>query len=231
VGYYLARAGVLAVEDVPEKDMKFAALALNAEIVNKPGELTRESLGSAETVEQVENADLTKVSGCKNPKAVTILLRGSSQYLLDELERAVVDGTRVVEDAMEDGKLLVGGGAVETELLMKIHNYAATVGGRVQLAIEAYAASFEIIPTTLAENSGFNQLDKLVELKAAHAKGKKHAGLNVYNGKVIDMFKEGVVEPHRSKRQSIQSSAEAAVLLLRVDDMMITQEKTRGPGA
>jgi chaperonin GroEL (HSP60 family) len=229
VGYYLARAGVLAVEDVPEKDMKFAALALNAEIVNKPGELTKKSLGSAAMVEQVENADLIKVSGCKNPKAVTILLRGSTEYLLDELERAVVDGTRVVEDAMEDGKLLVGGGAVETELLMKLHEYAGTVGGRVQLAIEAYAASFEIIPTTLAENSGFNQLDKLVELKAAHAKGKKHAGLNVYNGKIIDMFKEGVVEPHRSKRQSIQSSAEAAVLLLRVDDMMITQEKAPSP--
>ena len=228
VGYYLARAGVLAVEDVPEKDIKFAALALNAEIVNKPGELTKKSLGTAAMVEQVDNADLIKVSGCKNPKAVTILLRGSTEYLLDELERAVVDGTRVVEDAMEDGKLLVGGGAVETELLMKLHEYAGTVGGRVQLAIEAYAASFEIIPTTLAENSGFNQIDKLVELKAAHAKGKKHAGLNVYTGKIIDMFKEGVVEPHRSKRQSIQSSAEAAVLLLRVDDMMITQEKSPG---
>lgn len=230
VGYYLARAGVLAVEDVPEKDMKFAALALNAEIVNKPGELTKKSLGSAALVEQVDNADLIKVSGCKNPKALTILLRGSTDYLLDELERAVVDGTRVVEDAMEDGKLLVGGGAVETELLMQIHEYAATIGGRVQMAIEAYAASFEVIPTTLAENSGFNQIDKLVDLKNAHAKGKKNAGLNVYNGKVIDMLKEGILEPHRSKRQSIQSSAEAAVMLLRVDDMMVTQDRA-APGA
>jgi thermosome len=230
VGYYLAKAGVLAVEDVPEKDMKFAALALNAEIVNKPGELTKKSLGSAALVEQVDNADLIKVSGCKNPKALTILLRGSTDYLLDELERAVVDGTRVVEDAMEDGKLLVGGGAVETELLMRIHEYAATIGGRVQMAIEAYAASFEVIPTTLAENSGFNQIDKLVDLKNAHSKGKKNAGLNVYNGKVVDMLKEGILEPHRSKRQSIQSSAEAAVMLIRVDDMMVTQDRA-SPGA
>jgi thermosome len=225
VGYYLAKGGVLAVDDVPEKDMKFAALALNAEIVNKAEDLTSESLGVAELVEQPDDIEIIKISGCENPKAVTILLRGSTEYLLDELERAVVDGTRVVMDAMEDGKMLAGGGSVETELLMKIRDYAATVGGRVQLAIEAYAAAFEVIPQTLAENSGFNPLDKLVELKTAHAKGKKYAGLNVYNGKIIDMLKEGVVEPHRSKRQSIQSSAEAAILLIRVDDMMITQQK------
>ncbi|KUG09919.1 heat shock protein 60 family chaperone groel / thermosome subunit [hydrocarbon metagenome] len=225
VAYYLAKGGVLAVEDVPEKDLKFAARALNADIVNKPDELSTAHLGNAALVEQVSDADLIRISGCENPKTVTILLRGSSEYLLDELERAVVDGTRVVMDAMEDTRLLVGGGSVETELLMRIHEYAAKVGGRVQLAIEVYAASFEVIPITLAENSGFNPLDKLVDLKNAHAKGKKHAGLNVYTGKVIDMQKEGVLEPHRSKRQSIQSSAEAAVLLLRVDDMMITQER------
>jgi thermosome len=228
VGYYLGKGGVFAVEDVPEKDMKFAALALNAEIVNKPEELTEKSLGTAELVEQPDDAEIIKISGCENPKAVTILLRGSTEYLLDELERAVEDGTRVVMDVMEDGRMLVGGGSVETELLMKIRDYAETVGGRVQLAIEAYATAFEVIPQTLAENSGFNPLDKLVDLKNAHAKGKKYAGLNVYNGKIIDMLKEGVVEPHRSKRQSIQSSAEAAILLIRVDDMMITQPMKGG---
>ncbi len=228
VGYYLGKGGVFAVEDVPEKDMKFAALALNAEIVNKPEELTEKSLGTAELVEQPDDAEIIKISGCENPKAVTILLRGSTEYLLDELERAVEDGTRVVMDVMEDGKMLVGGGSVETELIMKIRDYAATVGGRVQLAIEAYALSFEVIPQTLAENSGFNPLDKLVDLKNAHAKGKKYAGLNVFSGKIVDMLKEGVVEPHRSKRQSIQSSAEAAILLTRVDDMMITQPMKGG---
>ncbi|HUU75414.1 MAG TPA: thermosome subunit alpha [Methanoregulaceae archaeon] len=223
VGFYLAKGGVLAVDDVPEKDMKYAARALNGTLVSKADELTPEMLGGAELVEQVEDADLVKISGCENPKTVTILLRGSTDYLLDELERAVVDGTRVVMDVMEDRKMLTGGGSVETELLMKIRDYAATVGGRAQLAIEAYAASFEAIPITLAENSGFKPLDKLVDLKNAHSKGQKHAGLNVYDGTIIDMLKAKVVEPKRSKRQSIQSSAEAAIMLLRVDDMMITQ--------
>ena len=171
---------------------------------------------------------VTRISGCKNPKTTTILLRGTSDYLLEELERAVVDGTRVVMDAMEDGTYVVGGGAVETELLMKIRDYAQTVGGRVQMAIEAYAAAYESIPRALAENSGFNPIDKLVELKNVHSKGKKNAGLNVYEGKVVDMLAEGVIEPLRSKRQSIQSASETAVMLIRVDDMMITQQGGKG---
>jgi thermosome len=225
VSFYLAKGGVLAVEDIPEKDMKYAAKALGGIIVNKAEDLTPKALGSAELVEELEDVDIIKISGCKNPKAITILLRGSTDYLLDELERAVVDGTRVVMDVMEDGKYVVGGGAVETEILMKVRDYAAQIGGRVQLAIEAYAASFEVIPLTLAENSGFNPIDKLVDMKNAHAKGQVNAGLNVYTGNIIDMKKEGVIEPTRSKRQAIQSSAEAAIMLIRVDDMMITTDK------
>jgi archaeal chaperonin len=131
-------------------------------------------------------------------------------------------------DAMEDGTYVVGGGAVETELLMKIRDYAQTVGGRVQIALEAYATAYESIPRALAENSGFNPIDKLVELKNVHSKGKKNAGLNVYEGKVVDMLAEGVIEPLRSKRQSIQSASETAVMLIRVDDMMITQQGGKG---
>jgi chaperonin GroEL (HSP60 family) len=231
VQFYLAKSGVFAVEDVPEKDMKYAAKALCAQIVNKVEDLTAEALGKAETVEQMEDIDIVKVSGCDNPRAVTILLRGSTDYLLDELERAVVDGTSVVMDSMEDGKLVVGGASVETEIMMKVRDYAAEVGGREQLAIEAYASAFEIIPVTLAENSGFHPIDKLVDLKNAHQKGQIHAGLDVYTGKIVDMLKNGVVEPQRSKRQSIQSATEAASLLLRVDDMMITRGAGAGPGA
>jgi archaeal chaperonin len=222
--FYLAKAGVLAIEDVPEKDMKYAARALHANIVTKPESLTAKDLGSADLVKEDTEGNVTRISGCKNPKTITILLRGTSDYLLDELERAVVDGTRVVMDVMEDGTYVAGGGAVETELLMKIREYAQTVGGRVQIAIEAYAAAFESIPRALAENSGFNPIDKLVELKNVHSKGKKNAGLNVYEGKVVDMLAEGVIEPLRSKRQSIQSASETAVMLIRVDDMMITQQ-------
>jgi len=230
VQFFLAKNGIYAVEDVPEKDMKYAAKALHANIVNKPEDLTAKDLGTAESVEEDNDMEITKISGCKNPKATTILLRGTSDYLLDELERAVVDGTSVIMDAIEDGTYVVGGGAVETELLMKIRNYAETVGGRVQLAIEGYATAFEVIPRTLAENSGYNPIDKLVELKNAHAKGKKTAGLNVYNGQVIDMHAEGVLEPLRSKRQSIESASETAIMLIRVDDMMITQSKRAPAG-
>ncbi|OPX64216.1 MULTISPECIES: thermosome subunit alpha [unclassified Methanoregula] len=229
--FYLAKAGVLAIEDVPEKDMKYAARALNANIITKPESLTAKDLGTADLVEEDTEGNVTRISGCKNPKTTTILLRGTSDFLLEELERAVVDGTRVVMDAMEDGTYVVGGGAVETELLMKIRDYAQTVGGRVQIALEGYAAAFESIPLALAENSGFNPIDKIVELKNAHAKGKKNAGLNVYEGKVTDMLAEGVIEPLRSKRQSIQSASETSVMLIRVDDMMITQQAKKGSAA
>jgi thermosome len=229
--FYLTKAGVLAIDDVPEKDMKYAARALNANIVNKPESLTAKDLGTADLVEEDTEGSVTRISGCKNPRTTTILLRGTSDYLLEELERAVVDGTRVVMDAMEDGTFVVGGGAVETELLMKVRDYAQTVGGRVQIALEGYAAAFESIPLALAENSGFNPIDKIVELKNAHAKGRKNAGLNVYEGKVIDMLSEGVIEPLRSKRQSIQSASETAVMLIRVDDMMITQQPSKNAGA
>ncbi|MDD1718820.1 MAG: thermosome subunit, partial [Methanoregulaceae archaeon] len=225
VQFYLAKGGVLAIEDVPEKDMKFASRALGAMIVNKAEDLTPAALGQADLVEESDDTDIVSISGCKNPKTTTILLRGTTDYLLDELERATYDGIRVVMEMMEDGRYLVGGGAVETELLMRLHDYASTVGGREQLAIEAYAAAFEVIPLTLAENSGFNQVDKIVDLKHAHEQKKKHAGLNVYTGKIVDMLKEGVIEPHRSKRQAIQSSAESAIMLIRVDDMMVTQNK------
>lgn len=228
VQYYLSKEGILAVEDVKEKDMKFAARAVGGNIVNKAGELTVKDLGRAEIAEEVADAELVKISGCKNPKAVTILLRGSTQILIDELERAVYDGVRVVMDSVEDGKFVVGGGAVETELLMKLREYANSVGGRIQMAIDAFANVFETIPRTLAENSGFNSIDKLVDLKAAHAKGKKNAGLNVYTGEIVDMKALGVFEPLRVKTQAIKSATEAATMLIRIDDMMVSK-KTTGP--
>jgi chaperonin GroEL (HSP60 family) len=225
VQYYLAKEGIMAIEDVPEKDMLFAARALNGQIANKPHDLTGKMLGQAELAEEMEGIDLVKISGCRNPRAVTILVRGSTQVLIDEMERAVYDGIRVVMDAVEDQKFVVGGGAVETEVMLRVREYAGSVGGRIQLALEAFANAFESIPRTLAENSGFNPIDKIVDLKTAHAKGKKRAGLNVYTGKIVDMFDENVFEPMRVKVQAIKSAAEAANLLIRVDDMMITQKK------
>jgi chaperonin GroEL (HSP60 family) len=223
VQYYLARNGVYAIEDVKEADMKFAARALCGTIVNKPEELDETTLGHAEEVGELPNTELTVISGCDNPKAVTILLRGTSQLLVDELERAVYDAARVVQDAIEDGRFVVGGGSVEIELLTRVRDYAATFGGRVQLAIEAFSNAFEVIPKTLAENSGFDPIDKVVALKKAHADDKKYAGLNVFTGEVVDMQEAGVIEPHRVKTQAIKSGTETAMLLVRVDDMMVTQ--------
>ncbi len=230
--FYLAKAGILAIEDVPEADMKFAARALGATIVTKAEDLKKSDLGIAEKAEQLDDAEMVVISGAKNPKTVTILLRGSTPYLIDELERAVVDATRVVMDAMEDGLFVPGGGAVETELAVRLRDYAVKVGGREQIAIEAYADAYTAIPIALAENSGYNPMDKLVELKKAHAEGKKNYGLNVYTGKLVDMQKDGVIEPIRCKRQAIQSSAEAVEMLLRVDDMMVSksaQEMSKEP--
>ncbi len=229
--FYLAKAGILAIEDVPESDLKFAARSLGATIVTKAEDLKKSDLGSAEKAEQLDDAEMVVISGSKNPKTVTILLRGSTYYLVDELERAVVDATRVVMDAMEDGQFVPGGGAVESELAVRLRDYAVKVGGREQIAIEAYADAFTAVPITLAENSGYHPIDKLVELKKAHAEGKKNFGLNVYTGKLVDMQKEGVIEPIRCKRQAIQSSEEAVEMLLRVDDMMVSQSGRGGmPG-
>jgi len=225
VQFYLAKYGILAIEDVPEKDMKFAARALNATIATKVDDLSTEKLGSAERVEEESDDEAVIISGCENPKAVTILLHGSTQNFVDELERAVYDATRVVQDAMEDGTFVVGGGATETEVLLRIQDYATQTGGRVQLALEAFAKAFEHIPRTLAENSGFDPVDKLVALKAAHARGEKKAGLDVYTGEIVDMEKAGVFEPLRVKTQAIKSAAETASLLIRVDDMMVTQQR------
>ena len=223
VQYYLSHEGILAIQDVPEKEMKIFARAVDGTIVNKPEELEESVLGTAELVEEMKDIKITKISGCKNTKTVSILLKGSSQIFIDELERAVYDATRVVQDLLEDSKYVVGGGAIDTELMLRLHEYASTVSGRTQLAIEAFARVFEAIPCTLAENSGHDQIDKLVELKSAHANGQKNAGLNVYTGKIVDMYEAGVIEPLRVKKQAIQSAAETTTLLIRVDDMMISK--------
>jgi thermosome len=223
VQFHLAKRGIFAIQDVPEKDLKSLARAVNATIVNKVDDITEDVLGSAKLIEEMKDITMTKISGCENPKTVTILLKGSSQLLIDELERAVHDAARVVQDAMEDGKYLVGGAAVDIELALAIRDYAETIGGRTQLAIEAFALIFESIPRTLAENSGYDPIDKIVELKAAHTKGNRNAGINVYTGEITDMYKEGVIEPLRVKKQAILSATEASNLLIRVDDMMITQ--------
>ncbi|MEM2933808.1 MAG: thermosome subunit alpha [Halobacteria archaeon] len=220
--HYLAKANILAARRIKESDMEKLARATGATIVKSLEGVSAKDLGSAGLVEERKYGEdeMIFVEQCKNPKAVTIILRGGSEHVVDELERGVNDGLRVVEGAIEDGKLVAGGGAAEVEVALRLREYAARVGGREQLAIEAFADAIEVIPKTLAENAGLDPIDTIVDLRAEHEKGNKHAGLNVYTGKVIDMYKEGVVEPLRVKTQAIHSASEAATMILRIDDVI-----------
>ncbi|QYZ79524.1 thermosome subunit [Methanofollis formosanus] len=228
--HYLAKSGVFAVRRVKKSDMEKLARATGASLVSSIDAIAPEELGYAGLVEEqkVSGEDMIFVKKCKNPKAVSMIIKGGTEHVVDELDRAIEDALRVVEVAIRDKKFVVGGGSPEIELSLRLREYAATVGGRAQLAIEAFANALEIIPRTLAENAGLDPIDTLVDLRAAHEKGQKTAGLDVYTGKADDMEAKGVVEPLRVKTQAISSAAEAAVMILRIDDV-IASAKSAGP--
>jgi thermosome len=228
--HFLAKAGIYTIRRVKKSDMEKLARATGARVVTSIHELSKDDLGKAGLVEERKIGDdkMTFVEQCVNPKSVSIILRGGTEHVVDELERAMNDALRVVGVAVEDKVLVPGGGAPEVELALKLRAYASTVGGREQLAIESFADAMEIIPKTLAENAGLDQIDSLVALRSAHEKGMKSAGLDMDTGKPVDMLKLGVVEPLRVKTQAIQSAAEAAVMIIRIDDVIAS--KSGGPG-
>ena len=230
--HYLAKAGILAVRRVKKGDIDNLARATGANIVSSTDAISAKELGAAGLVEQksLSGDEMIYVSQCRNPKAVSIIVRGGTVHVVDELERAIHDALMVVGVVVESGKIVAGGGAPETELSLQLRKYASHEGGRAQLAIEAFAAALEIIPRTLAENSGLDAIDMLVALRAAHESGKKTFGLDVDSGKPADMLKAGVVEPLRVKTQAISSAAETAVMILRIDDI-IASSKSAAPGA
>ncbi len=232
VQHFLAKAGIFTVRRVKKSDMEKLERATGATVVSNLDDLLPQDLGSAGAVEErkIGDDEMTFVTGCKNPRAVSILLRGSTEHVVDEIERALEDALRVVAVAVEDGKIVAGGGAPEIELALRLREYASTVGGRSQLAIEAFANALEIIPRTLAENAGLDVINCLVDLRSAHEKGNKTYGLNVYSGKVVDMLKEGVVEPLRVKTQAIGSATEVATMILRIDDVIAAKELKGAPG-
>ncbi len=221
--YFLAKAGILAVRRVKKSDMEKLARATGARIVTKVEDLTPEALGSAELVEERKIADekMVFVEGCPNPRAVSILIRGGLEKAVDEAERSLIDSLSVVADVLEDPYILPGGGAPEAEIAKELRKYAPQVGGREQLAIEAYANAVESIPRTLAENSGLDPIDILAELRSVHERedGWKY-GVEVFEGKVADMLEKGVVEPLVVKEQALKSATEAAALILRIDDVI-----------
>jgi len=224
--HFLAKENIFAVKSVSEKDMKKLQRATGAKIVSNLKELTAQDLGQAGLVEQrkIGNDELTFITECPSAKAVTILCRGGTEHVIDEVERTLDDAIGVVATALKDGQLVAGGGAPEVEVALNLRRYAATVGGREQLAIEAFADAVEIIPRTLAENAGLDAINVLVDLRSAHEKGQKTAGINLDSGKVEDMLANNVVEPLRVKTQAIQSATEVATMILRIDDVIAAKE-------
>jgi thermosome len=223
--HYLAKEKIYAVRRVKKSDMEKLAKATGANLVTKLDDLNADDLGVAEHVEEQKIADdrMTFVTGCKNPKAVSILIRGGTEHVVDEIDRSLNDAISVVSVAYEDGKLVTGGGSTAMELALKLRDYAASVGGREQMAIDAFASAMEVVPTALSENAGLDPIDVLIELRQAHKGGKKFAGVNVFTGKIVDMKKEKVLEPIRVGRQAISSATDAAVMILRIDDVIASK--------
>ncbi len=229
--HYLSKAGIFAVRRVKKSDMEKLARATGGTIVSSIDAISSKELGIAGLVEERKvgsGEEMVFVEQCMNPKAVSIIIKGGTEHVVDELSRALEDALRVVGCVVEDKKVVAGGGAPEVELALRLKEYAATQGGRIQLAIDAFANALEVIPRTLAENAGLDPIDKLVDLRAAHEKGKKTYGLDVFKGEPVDMWKAGVVEPLRVKTQAVASAAEAAVMILRIDDV-IASAKSAGP--
>ena len=227
--HYLAKEGIVALRRVKKSDMEKLSKATSGKIITNLDDLVSSDLGGAKVTEERKYGEekLMFVEGCKNPKAVSVLIRGGLMRVVDEAERTLHDALCVVADVVEDGRIVAGGGAPELEAAKNLREYASSVGGREQLAIEAFADSLEAIPRTLAENGGLDPIDILVELRALHEKGEIWAGVNVLEGETTNMKNAGVVEPLAVKVQAIKSATEATSMILRIDDV-IASAKTAG---
>lgn len=229
--HYLAKAGVLGARRVKKSDMEKLAKATGGKVVNNLADFSEEDLGKCELVEErkVANDKMIFVEGCKDPQAVAIFVRAGLERMIDEAERALNDALYVISDVAEVPQMVAGGGSIELEMAKAVRAHAEQVGGREQLAIEAFAEALEIIPRTLTENAGLDILDTMVALRAAHAKeGGIYMGVNVFDEGVIDMLEQGVVEPKVVKEQAIKSGIEVASMILRIDDVVAA--KSGGPG-
>lgn len=221
--HFLAKAGVLAVKSVSSSDMEKLSRATGGKILASVKDLSADVLGKAKKVEEVKIGDdkLIYIRDCKNPKAVTIVLRGASNHVIDEAERSLHDGLCVVRNAIEDGKIVAGGGAPEAEVAKILRGYAVKVGGREQLAVEAFAEAIEAVPLTLAENAGLDPIDVIVALRAKHEEPNAQTyGIEINTGKIKDMRQLIVLEPLRVKLQVIKSATEAANMILKIDDLI-----------
>lgn len=228
--HYLAKAGILAVRRVKESDLTKLAKATGARIVTNLDDLFEKDLGSAETVEErkIEEDRWVFIEGCKHPKSVTLLLRGGSQRVVDEVERSVHDAIMVVRDVMELPSIVAGGGAPETYVATKLRSWSKSLEGREQLAVEKFAESLESIPLTLSENAGMDPIDTLASLRSRQIKGEKYTGIDVMKARVGNMKSSDIIEPLVVKNQIISAASEAACMILRIDDVIATA-KSAGP--
>ncbi|MFX0093202.1 MAG: thermosome subunit beta, partial [Candidatus Hodarchaeota archaeon] len=220
--HYLAKKGILAVRRVKKSDMEKLAKATGAKIVSNVKDLSGDDLGTAGDVEErkVGDDDMIFVERCADPKAVTFLIRGGTELVVDEADRAVHDALCVVRNVVNDKKVVAGGGSPETAIAAKLRDFADTLSGREQLAVRAFADSLEIIPVTLAENAGLDPLDILMQLRSEHKAGKTTIGVNPIEGRIEDIAALGVMDSVSVKRQAISSAAEAAQMILRIDDVI-----------
>ena len=220
--HYLAKAGVFAIRRAKKSDMEALAKATGGRVVINIDDLSGDDLGHAARVEErkIGESDMTFLTGCPEAKSVSVLLRGGTEHVVDEIRRAFDDAVGVVAVAWEDGAVLTGGGSVLASLSRDLRTYAEGVGGREQMAIEAFASALEIVPRPLAENAGLDPVTTIIDLRKAHADGQVHAGINVYEGGVADMLAGHVLEPVRVVEQAIQSATETATMILRIDDVI-----------
>jgi chaperonin GroEL (HSP60 family) len=231
--HLLAKSGILAIRRVKKSDISALSKATGATIVTDIRDLDKENLGFALSVEEKKIAgdSMTFIEGCKDPKAVTILLRGGTEHVTAEAERALKDALKVLAIVLEDGNVVAGGGAIEISVGLELAKMAPRVGGREQLAIEAFARAMDIIPRSLADNAGLNAIDLLVKAKSDHGTGKDNNGIDVFSGNVKNMVNLGVIEPARVKKQAIKSASEAATMILKIDDVIAASKLGgKGPG-
>ena len=229
--HFLAKCGVLAARRVRKSDMERLSQATGAQIVNSIDDLSADDLGAAGIVEEKTHGEerMLYIEGCPNARAVTLLVRGGTEHVVDEIRRALEDAVGDVVAALNDGKAVAGAGATEMELSKRLLEFATSLSGREQLAVKAFAEALEVIPTTLAENAGIDPIDALTLLKAAHDNKEVNVGINVFTGKKMDAWAEGVIEPLRIKTQAISSASEVAIMILRIDDVIAGgQEKPSG---
>jgi len=228
--HYLSKHGILSVRRVKESDMTKLAKATSGRISTNLDDISANDLGSAEIVHQkkVESDKWVFIEGCKNPRSVTVLIRGGSQRVVDEVDRSIHDALMVVKDVVEKPSIVAGGGSPEAYLSTELNEWAGSYDGREQLAMKQYAEAFEIIPLTIAENAGMDPIDTIIALRANQSSGKQTMGINAKEGKIGNMFSLDIVEPLAVKEQIIKSATEAACMILRIDDVIAV---SGGPGA